>query len=54
MLYQDSKNLASIILKGFKEGRGFSLAAKAKVLKEALVIIRSSSEEEKQEMIKSL
>lgn len=54
MIYENSRQLASVILKGFKYGKGFSLATKTKVLKEALIIIKNSSEKEKEEMIKSL
>ncbi|WP_039170432.1 hypothetical protein, partial [Gallibacterium anatis] len=54
MIYQDSKYLASVILKGITEKKGFSFATKAKNLKEAMKLIKNLSEEEKQRMIKSL
>lgn len=54
MLYQDSKQLAAIILSSFKSRNVFSFATKAKVLKDALQIIKNANEEEKEEIIKSL
>lgn len=54
MIYENSKQLASIILNGFKCGKCFSFAAKSKTLKEALDIIKNSNEEEKEDMIKSI
>lgn len=54
MLYQDSKQLAAVILSSFKSRNVFSLATKAKVLKDALQIIKNANEEEKEEIIKSL
>lgn len=54
MIYQDSKYLASVILKGITEKKGFSFSAKSKTLKEALDIIKNLDEEEKEIMIKSL
>lgn len=44
MIYENSKQLASIILNGFKCGKCFSFAAKSKTLKEALDIIKNLNE----------